>query len=176
MRTALSRYCLLSLVIAGLSGPAVACEPDKVLTNNNTPIYISDVSVSLGESDCPDAGLDIRQPVVSQGQRVQFWFRIQGSRDYLSSPVSRQPFDVRFFRKDVGRLIFFDAIGVSAVDPKVAASEASRNRGRFDWRIWVRKRIFDVPGSYVVSVSQGTTEICVVNGGQRQCAIEFRVE
>lgn len=177
IRTRLQRIYLGLLVLFASPGAAsAACAPDMVLTGNPAPIYISELSVSLGESDCPPESLDVSQPVLSQGQRVQFWFRIQGSREYLGSPMSRQPFDVRFFRKDVGRLIFFDAIGVPSVDPRIAAAEAARNQGRFDWRIWVRKRVFNVPGAYVVTVSQGTAEICLQPpGGGRDCAFEFSV-
>jgi hypothetical protein len=168
----------ITMLIFGLvfAGSAEACEPNEIRTDIDRPIYISEVVVSLSESDCPDDGVDFNEPIIQQGKRVQFWFRMQGNRDYLSSPISRQPFDIRFFRKDAGGLVFFDAIGVGPVDPKIAAVEASQNSGRFDWRIWVRKRVFYVPGNYVVSVTQGTTEICSVSeDGQRDCGVEFSV-
>ena len=167
---------IVLVIVFASRAQAVECKNNDVRTDRDLEIYISEFAVSLGESLCPTERLDTLNPIISSGERVQFWFRLQGSRGYLRSAVSRQPFDVRFFKKEQGTRIFFDAIGVAPVDPRKVLSEAGRNSGRFDWRIFVRKRIFITPGTYVVTVSQGKSDICFANAaGGVDCEKEFKV-
>lgn len=160
-----------------VSKAAEECLPDDVKTSRADAIYVSEFAISLGESACPTSRLPLEPPVVAKGKRVQFWFRIQGSLGYLSSRTSRRPFDIRFFKKESSGRIFFDAIAVPPVTHKRAVAEANDNQGRFDWRLFVRKRVFITPGTYVVTLSQGNTDICFEkNSGPLDCEKEFTVK
>lgn len=152
------------------------CLNDDVKTGRDTSVYVSEFAVSLGESSCPNERLNTNTPIIARGARVQFWFRLQGSLSYLRTDTARQPFDIRFFKKEGGTRIFFDAIGVRPVEPQRVAAEAKDNQGRFDWRLFVRKRVFIAPGEYVLTLSQGNSKICAENSsGGLDCELEFMV-
>ena len=164
------------LVSSASLSHAVECKNDDVRTDRDIGIYVSEFAVSLGESSCPTDRLNTDTPIIASGARVQFWFRVQGSLAYLRSGLARRPFDIRFFKKENNTRIFFDAIGVAPINPGRVVNEARQNNGRFDWRIFVRKRVFITPGTYVVTVSQGNSEICFISSsGGSDCEQEFKV-
>ncbi|MBL4645297.1 MAG: hypothetical protein COA52_04480 [Hyphomicrobiales bacterium] len=169
-------FACIALLMSFGSSHAVDCKKNSVQTNRDVGMYISDFAVSLGQSSCPTDRLDTNNPIIALGARVQFWFRLQGSSAYLQTGVSRQPFDVRFFKKAGNTRVFFDVIEVAAINPQRVASEIAANKGRFDWRIYVRKRVFFTPGTYVLMVSQGNKNICFEQqNGQLACEQEFKV-
>ena len=170
-------FVLLGMVVGSNLVSAQACTPNNIKTGVNDPVYVSHFVISLGASDCPDSSTNLTDNVVVQhNQFVQFWFRLQGSEQYLKSGRASRPFVVRFFRRSGNSYVPFDAVQVSGVRPDRVRSEAKANNGRFDWRIWVRKKVFFKPGEYSLAIYQNGKEICFrPTAGTRTCTQRFMV-
>lgn len=174
--------CIMLLLVTCLFGVNSAssqeCRDNQIITGVDAAIYVSDFRVSLQTSDCPGDSINLSEPiVVGRNQPIQFWFRLQGTEKYLNSGVSTKPYDVRFFRLSGNSFAFFGVIRINGIDLPTAAAEAKANEGHFDWRIWVRKKVFFRPGIYSLALYQGDTEICFREANKdRVCAQEFKVE
>lgn len=170
---------LLATCFFGLnSAISQACMDNQIITGTDEVIYVSDFRVSLQASDCPGDTINLSEPiVVARNQPIQFWFRLQGTEDYLKSGLSSKPYDVRFFRLSGNAFASFGVIRIGGIDLPTAAAEAKAHQGHFDWRIWVRKKVFFRPGIYSLALYQDGTEICFREANKdRVCAQEFRVE
>ena len=161
---------------------AQGCERDAIRFDVDVPIYISDFVITLEKEDCPSQDARVGPNglirIVPPGHPVYFCFRIQGSKNYLSDSRSILPLTVRVFIKNdpSGELYPFDGISAGKIDPKKAMIEASQNKGRFDWRTRVVKKVFHIPGDYVLSMTQGDNEICQIsNQNKTICLLEFSV-
>lgn len=171
-------FVLLGLIVGSGTVSAQTCKPNDVVTSISEPVYVSHFVISLNISDCPDNSAALSNNVVLQhNQFVQFWFRLQGSEQYLKSGRAVQPFVIRFFRRSGNSYVPFDAVQVAGVNMTRATGEAQANNGRFDWRIWVRKKVFFKPGEYSVAVYQAGKEICFKDtAGAQACTQNFKVQ
>lgn len=168
---------LLSLVIGSGTALAQTCQPNSIETRFSDPAYVSQFVISLDASECPSSSAASSGDVVLQhNQLVQFWFRLQGSEQYLKSGRATQPFVIRFFRRSGNSYVPFDAVQVAGVNMARAIGEVQANNGRFDWRIWVRKKVFFKPGDYSVALYQSGKEICFKDAsGAQTCTQNFKV-
>lgn len=170
-------FVLLGMVVGSNSVSAQACTPNNIISDVNDPVYVSHFVISLGASDCPDSSTSLTDNVVVQhNQFVQFWFRLQGGEQYLKSGRATRPFVVRFFRRSGNSYVPFDAVQVGGVKPGRVRGEIKAYNGRFDWRIWVRKKVFFKPGEYSLAIYQNGKEICFrLASGTRTCSQRFKV-
>jgi len=117
MKIKLGFKCVLTFfsVLAFSQAALAACESNSIVLDETDDVFVSDFVVSIQESKCPVEGIDVSMPILQRNSKIQFWFRLQGSDDYLRSAMARQPFDVRFSRLQENVPLYEDAIGVSSV-------------------------------------------------------------
>lgn len=153
------------------------CASNDIKFDQNNDAYFSEFRVSLESSNCPTKLSDLKEPILLKpNQQAQFWFRLQGSSRYIKSSTSSKPFIGRFFRKADGGFVKFSDITIRGIDRRRANAEANENNGRFDWRIWIRKKAFVKPGTYALAMYQNGRQVCLSQtGSPNKCSFEFTV-
>ena len=171
---------LIGIYILSLT-PSLAyteeCIPQDVDFNSTTDVYFSEFRVSLDRSTCPTVLNDLNEPIaLKSGQHAQFWFRLQGSAKYASSPLAKNSFVARYFLKFESGFAKHSLIAISGINRQMAYAEALNNEGRFDWRFWIRKKVFAKPGEYALVIYQNGKQICLIKSeADPKCSFEFTV-
>lgn len=146
--------------IFGAAMPALAqptCAADSYLPASSFPggIVIAEQAVTYSQLNCPVSNQRLGKPIqLRPGQKLFFWFRIQGDEGYLATARSLQPFFLKLYRYNGSDYVSQDPVSMDRLAHSAAATEARGNAGIFDWRLSAWKARFDVPGTYKIVVSQ----------------------
>ncbi|MEP2978922.1 MAG: hypothetical protein ABJO86_05525 [Lentilitoribacter sp.] len=171
----LAGFCFLLLTQS--FAHAKECNPQNVDFSSETDVYFSEFRVSLDRSTCPTVLNDLNEPIaLKSGQHAQFWFRLQGSAKYASSLLAKNSFVARYFQKFESGFAKHSLITISGINRQMAYAEALNNEGRFDWRFWIRKKVFAKPGEYALVIYQNGEQICLINSeADPKCSFRFMV-
>lgn len=178
------RILLLAIFLLCLSAECraqqfetVSCEANSY--SNAAPAgiaSITEIALTYSFSSCPTKRLRLEQPIdLPIYAPLYIWLRLQGDQRYLNSPQSAAVIDVRFARHDEGIPVFYDAIEIGAVIRAEALKEVALTGGVFDWRFEAWKVVFDKPGRYRMTISQGSQSICITDPKVGSCDLEFLV-
>jgi hypothetical protein len=156
---------VLLLIAAAAMRPALAqqtCTGDSYLPASSFSggIVIAEQAVTYAQLDCPVANQRLGKPIrLRPGQKLFFWFRVQGDEGYLATAQSWQPFFLKLYRYNGSDYVGQDAVSMDRLVHAAAVTEARGNAGIFDWRLGAWKTRFDVPGTYRIVVTQDGADL-----------------
>lgn len=176
MRLVLGASLLSQLLLGHSVVFAEECAPNAVSrVAKGNALAVTEVAINKEFTACPATDIG-RLFSFAAGERVYFWFRIEGTAQFAQTAHGRNDFGVRLHQvggsaENTRRL----RLRRSRIDLTSIRQEAALpgNSGYFDWRLFADAGAFSVPGTYLLELTYGGKKICFRQGA---CALSFSVK